>query len=79
MFLKFCLFIKGNVGDLKAAGKRYIPIDWSLKTKMRFLSEKSFPWSQKLRTCEEASGTSGYDYLNILAKFNPTSLFKIWF
>jgi hypothetical protein len=38
----------------------YIPVDWSLKTKVRFISSKPFAWSQKLRTCEEASGITGF-------------------
>ncbi|XP_046392352.1 protein downstream neighbor of son homolog [Ischnura elegans] len=37
-----------------------IPVDWSLKTKIRLISPNPFPWSQKLRTCEEASGITGY-------------------
>ncbi|XP_049839001.1 protein downstream neighbor of son homolog [Schistocerca gregaria] len=52
--------IKDDIPELKAAGKKYIPVDWSLKTKMRFMSEKPFPWTQQLRTCEEASGTTGF-------------------
>ncbi|CAK9823978.1 Protein downstream neighbor of son homolog [Anthophora retusa] len=41
-------------------GAKYIPIDWTLKTKMRFMSPKSFPWNCKLKTSEEASGISGF-------------------
>lgn len=41
-------------------GERYIPIDWTLKTKMRFMSPKAFPWNGKLKTSEEASGTTGF-------------------
>ncbi|XP_011876128.1 PREDICTED: protein downstream neighbor of son homolog [Vollenhovia emeryi] len=41
-------------------GARHIPIDWTLKTKMRFMSPKPFPWSSKLKTSEEASGTTGF-------------------
>jgi len=41
-------------------GETYVPIDWSLKTKVRFMSPKPFAWSQKLRTCEEASGITGF-------------------
>lgn len=41
-------------------GEAYIPIDWSLKTKVRFMSRKPFAWNQKLRTCEEASGITGF-------------------
>ena len=45
--------------DKSPKGETYIPIDWSLKTKVRFISPKPFAWSQKLRTCEEASGITG--------------------
>lgn len=41
-------------------GERYMPIDWTLKTKMRFMSPKPFPWNGKLKTSEEASGTTGF-------------------
>lgn len=41
-------------------GEKYIPIDWTLKTKMRFMSPKPFPWNGKLKTSEEASGTTGF-------------------
>ncbi|KAL0117399.1 hypothetical protein PUN28_010316 [Cardiocondyla obscurior] len=41
-------------------GTKHIPIDWTLKTKMRFMSPKPFPWSSKLKTSEEASGTTGF-------------------
>lgn len=43
-----------------AKGEKYIPIDWTLKTKMRFMSIKPFPWNCKLRTSEEASGITGF-------------------
>ncbi|XP_076662127.1 humpty dumpty [Halictus rubicundus] len=41
-------------------GEKYFPIDWTLKTKMRFMSPKTFPWNSKLKTSEEASGTTGF-------------------
>ena len=41
-------------------GEKFIPIDWTLKTKMRFMSPKPFPWNCKLKTSEEASGTTGF-------------------
>uniref|UniRef100_A0A8D9BZX8 Protein downstream neighbor of son homolog n=1 Tax=Cacopsylla melanoneura TaxID=428564 RepID=A0A8D9BZX8_9HEMI len=37
-----------------------VPIDWTLRYKMRFMSRKPFPWNQKLKTCEEASGITGF-------------------
>ncbi|XP_011068822.1 PREDICTED: protein downstream neighbor of son homolog isoform X2 [Acromyrmex echinatior] len=39
---------------------KHVPIDWTLKTKMRFMSLKPFPWNCKLKTSEEASGTTGF-------------------
>ncbi|XP_076356999.1 humpty dumpty isoform X2 [Tachypleus tridentatus] len=41
-------------------GKRQLPVDWSLKTKVRFISSKPFPWKGSLKTSEEASGTTGF-------------------
>ncbi|XP_014479096.1 PREDICTED: protein downstream neighbor of son homolog [Dinoponera quadriceps] len=41
-------------------GEKCIPIDWTLKTKMKFLSLRPFPWNGKLKTSEEASGTTGF-------------------
>lgn len=40
-------------------GQPELPIDWTLRTKVRFLSPNPFPWSQKIKTCEEASATTG--------------------
>src|SRR5215469_9738841 len=40
--------------------KYYIPIDWTLKTKMMFVSPKPSPWNGKLKTSEEALGTTGF-------------------
>lgn len=37
-----------------------LPLDWSLKTRVRFCSASHFPWSGSLKTCEEASGTTGF-------------------
>ena len=41
-------------------GEKYIPIDWTLHSKMRLMSEKPFPWNVKLKISEEASSTSGF-------------------
>ncbi|VVC39625.1 Hypothetical protein CINCED_3A025647 [Cinara cedri] len=41
-------------------GKSDLPVDWTLRTKVRFLSPNTFPWSQKIKTCEEASATTGF-------------------
>ncbi|KAK3907631.1 Protein downstream neighbor of son-like protein [Frankliniella fusca] len=37
-----------------------VPIDWTLRTKVRFMSPKPFPFNATLRTCEEASGITGF-------------------
>ncbi|XP_012267384.2 protein downstream neighbor of son homolog [Athalia rosae] len=41
-------------------GANYIPVDWTLNTKMRFMSPKPFAWNGKLKTTEEASATTGF-------------------
>jgi len=41
-------------------GTSYIPMDWTLKTKMRLMSFKPFPWNSTLKTSEQASGTTGF-------------------
>lgn len=46
-----------DVEEIK--GEVQLPIDWTLRTKVRFLSPNPFPWSQKIKTCEEASATTG--------------------
>nr|XP_031830573.1 protein downstream neighbor of son homolog [Nomia melanderi]XP_031830574.1 protein downstream neighbor of son homolog [Nomia melanderi] len=51
---------KNNTDIEIPKGTKYVPIDWTLKTKMRFMSPKSFPWNSKLKTSEEASGTTGF-------------------
>ncbi|XP_017302885.1 protein downstream neighbor of son homolog, partial [Diaphorina citri] len=43
-----------------AQGFDQVPLDWTLRSKMRFMSRKPFPWNQKLKTCEEASGITGF-------------------
>ncbi|KAK9881947.1 hypothetical protein WA026_018141 [Henosepilachna vigintioctopunctata] len=45
---------------VKALGEHWLPIDWALKTKIRLLSLKPFPWNQKLKLSEEASGVTGF-------------------
>lgn len=49
-----------NVEIVKVDGETWIPIDWALKTKIRFLSSKPFQWNQKLKISEEASGVTGF-------------------
>lgn len=45
---------------VKAQGESWLPIDWSLKDKVRLISTKPFPWSQKLKVSEEASGITAF-------------------
>lgn len=45
---------------VKAHGEKWLPIDWTLKSKLRLLSCKPFPWNQKLKLSEEASGITGF-------------------
>lgn len=49
-----------TVEVVKAHGEKWLPIDWTLKTKLRLLSFKPFPWNQKLKLSEEASGITGF-------------------
>lgn len=37
-----------------------LPVDWSLKSKARFISKKQFSWMSNLKTSEEASGITGF-------------------
>ena len=45
-------------GGLK--GSETFPLDWSLKYKIRFTSQKSFNWCGTLKTVEEAEGLSNF-------------------
>lgn len=49
-----------TVHVVKAKGESWIPVDWALKTRVRFLSATPFSWSQKLKISEEASGLTGF-------------------
>ncbi|XP_060526316.1 protein downstream neighbor of son homolog [Cylas formicarius] len=51
---------KEHVEVVKATGKLWLPIDWSLKTKMRLISMKPFLWTQNLKVSEEASGITSF-------------------
>ncbi|XP_029832896.3 protein downstream neighbor of Son isoform X1 [Ixodes scapularis] len=44
----------------QGAWQAQLPLDWSLKTRVRFCSPSHFPWNGSLKTCEEASGTTGF-------------------
>ncbi|KAK4881478.1 hypothetical protein RN001_004797 [Aquatica leii] len=39
---------------------KWVPIDWSLNSKLRLLSSKPFAWSHKLKISEEASGITAF-------------------
>lgn len=41
-------------------GHEKLPIDWSLKTRIRFVSSKPFPWRGNFRASEDAAGTSSF-------------------
>lgn len=43
-------------------------LDWSLKTKIRFLSSEPFDWCQPLRACDEAESIS--EFLELKTLFN---------
>ncbi|XP_034943835.1 protein downstream neighbor of son homolog isoform X2 [Chelonus insularis] len=49
-----------NNKDSLKKGTLYLPIDWTLNTKMRFMSLKPFAWNVNLKTSEQASGTTGF-------------------
>ncbi|CAG9815270.1 unnamed protein product [Phaedon cochleariae] len=49
-----------EVEIVKAKGETWLPIDWTLKSKVRLLSAKPFPWNQKLKIVEEASGVTAF-------------------
>ncbi|EEC18432.1 protein downstream neighbor of Son, putative [Ixodes scapularis] len=51
----------------QGAWQAQLPLDWSLKTRVRFCSPSHFPWNGSLKTCEEASGTTGFvrEYLSL--------------
>ncbi|XP_028128912.1 protein downstream neighbor of son homolog [Diabrotica virgifera virgifera] len=51
---------KGSIEVVKAQGENWLPIDWALKDKLRLISSKPFPWSQKLKVSEEASGITAF-------------------
>ncbi|CAH1995835.1 unnamed protein product [Acanthoscelides obtectus] len=51
---------KEVVEIVKAKGKNWLPIDWTLKSRVRLLSEKPFHWNQKLKISEEASGITAF-------------------
>ncbi|CAH1389766.1 unnamed protein product [Nezara viridula] len=52
--------IENEENDINGSSFQALPIDWTLRTKMRFISLKPFPWTQMLKTCEEASGITGF-------------------
>ena len=51
-------------------GKHYIPVDWALKSRMRFMSPKQFAWNQTLKASEEASGITGSDEMSYYSNFH---------
>lgn len=49
-----------KVQIVKAKGESWLPVDWALKTRIRFLSSTPFHWNQKLKISEEASGVTSF-------------------
>lgn len=49
-----------QIEPVKAEGESWIPVDWTLKTKMKLLSRKPFPFNHKLKMSEEASGLTSF-------------------
>lgn len=45
--------------DFKESYER-TPVDWSLKSRARFMSSKPFPWKATFRATEEACGTTSF-------------------
>lgn len=58
-FLFTLNYLLNNSCFKKTDGEKWIPIDWTLKTRLRFMSPKPFHWNKKLKTSEEASGITG--------------------
>ncbi|XP_032513658.1 protein downstream neighbor of son homolog [Danaus plexippus] len=48
------------VTKVKENKYKHLTIDWALKTKLRLMSTKPFPWTSKLKASEEASGITGF-------------------
>ncbi|KAL7639201.1 UNVERIFIED_CONTAM: hypothetical protein RMT77_010735 [Armadillidium vulgare] len=44
----------------KVLSEEILPVDWSLKCKVRFTSFKPFQWRHTFKTSEEATGTTGF-------------------
>ncbi|XP_068747682.1 protein downstream neighbor of Son-like [Montipora capricornis] len=55
-------------------GSETLPLDWSLKYKIRFTSQKSFNWCGTLKTVEEAEGLSNFARCHVEENENPISL-----
>ncbi|CAG4907999.1 unnamed protein product [Colias eurytheme] len=55
-------FTADHAVETKITEQKYkkLPIDWALKTKVRLMSPKPFPWTTKLKASEEASGITGF-------------------
>ncbi len=41
-------------------GEPEYPVDWCLKTKMRFVSARPFKWCTSLKSTEEAAGINAF-------------------
>lgn len=62
----FTNLIKGGevvVGESKTPETPWadhLPLDWCLKSRLRFKCNKPLPWKHNFKTSEEASGTTGF-------------------
>jgi len=48
-------------------GSKTFPLDWSLKTKVRFVTESSLTWCGLLRSTEESHGSDSFTKCSPLA------------
>jgi len=53
--------------DRVPTGSRTIPLDWSLKTKLRFVTMSSLSWCGLLRGSEESHGSDSFTTCSPLA------------
>ncbi|XP_071957264.1 protein downstream neighbor of son homolog [Antedon mediterranea] len=53
------------------------PVDWSIKTRLRFTSEKSYSWCASLKSCDEAAGMSAFVKCAHESLMNPEDLSQL--
>lgn len=77
-YLSYVLFQKSSPAGESRKKAYQVPIDWTLRTKVRFMSPKPFPFNGTLRTCEEASGITGYGRNLSLYPSTTSSALYMW-